>query len=60
VLIPAKNKKELSELPAGIKRKLNFVCVSSMDEIIEKTLLAPVGKGLGAKRPRVRGKARKK
>ena len=44
VIIPAKNKKELSEIPANIKRKLKFVTVQNMDTVLETALLAPVGK----------------
>ncbi|MBT8340554.1 MAG: endopeptidase La, partial [Desulfatitalea sp.] len=44
VLIPMKNKKELAEIPAVIKRKLNFIPVQNMDEVIEKSLLPSVAK----------------
>lgn len=44
VIIPAKNKKELTEIPSTIKRKLKFVPVYNMDEVIDIALLAPVGK----------------
>lgn len=44
VIIPAKNKKELVEIPAAIKRKLKFVTVHNMDEVLEIALLAPIGK----------------
>jgi ATP-dependent Lon protease len=38
VIIPAKNKKELVEIPATIKRKLNFVAVQNMDEVLALAL----------------------
>lgn len=44
VIIPAKNKKELTEIPSVIKRKLKFMPVYNMDEVIDIALLAPVGK----------------
>lgn len=44
VLIPAKNNKELVEIPAAIKRKLTFHTVKNMEEVLDKALLAPVGK----------------
>ncbi len=44
VIIPAKNKKELVEIPAAIKRKLKFVTVQNMDEVLEHALLPPVNK----------------
>ncbi len=44
VIIPAKNKKELAEIPAVIKRKLKFIAVGNMDEVLELALLKPVKK----------------
>jgi ATP-dependent Lon protease len=41
VLIPGKNKKELADIPAVIKRKLKFIAVSNMDEVLELALLKP-------------------
>ena len=46
VIIPAKNKKELAEIPSVIKRKLKFIAVGSMDEVLDLALLKP------AKKPR--------
>jgi ATP-dependent Lon protease len=57
VIIPAKNKKELAELPAVIKRKLKFVPVMNMDEVLEQTLLPAVGKAIGERRARSRTKS---
>jgi ATP-dependent Lon protease len=57
VIIPAKNNKELEEIPAAIKRKLKFVPVQNMDEVLDIALLAPVGK---AARPERRAKAARK
>lgn len=59
VIIPAKNKKELEELPATIKRKLKFVAVQNMDEVLEIALLQPVAKPRAAA-PARRVKAAKK
>jgi ATP-dependent Lon protease len=41
VVIPAKNKKELAEIPSVIKRKLKFIAVSNMDEVLDLALLEP-------------------
>ena len=41
VIIPAKNNKELAEIPKTIKRKLNFVALHNMDEVLNIALLAP-------------------
>jgi ATP-dependent Lon protease len=34
VIIPEKNKKDLSEIPKNVKRKLRFVPVRNMDEVL--------------------------
>ncbi|MBW2681701.1 MAG: endopeptidase La, partial [Deltaproteobacteria bacterium] len=34
ILIPEKNKKELAEIPLNIKRKVKFVSVKNMDEVL--------------------------
>jgi ATP-dependent Lon protease len=39
VVIPAKNNKELVEIPAAIKRKLKFVAVQNMDEVLDLALV---------------------
>jgi ATP-dependent Lon protease len=41
VILPAKNNKELVEIPAAIKRKMKFVTVRNMDEVLAKALLPP-------------------
>lgn len=38
IIIPEKNKKDLAEIPSNIKRKLTFVPVSCMDEVLRFTL----------------------
>jgi ATP-dependent Lon protease len=39
ILLPEQNKKDLSELPRSVRRKLQFVLVRNIDEVIEKALL---------------------
>jgi ATP-dependent Lon protease len=39
VIIPDKNKKELDEIPKAIKRKLIFVALHNMDEVLDIALL---------------------
>ena len=34
IILPEKNKKDLTEIPANVKRKIRFVPVSSMDEVL--------------------------
>ena len=38
IIIPEKNKKDLAEIPSNIKRKLTFIPVSYMDEVLRFTL----------------------
>ena len=42
ILIPKKNVKDLVDLPANVKRKLKFVPVTIMDEVLASALSAPV------------------
>ena len=42
ILIPKKNVKDLVDLPANVKRKLKFVPVTIMDEVLASALFAPV------------------
>ncbi|WP_272899036.1 S16 family serine protease, partial [Anaplasma platys] len=42
VIIPSKNKKDVAELPESVKRRIELVLVSSVDEVISCALLAPV------------------
>ncbi|MGR6835354.1 endopeptidase La [Syntrophomonas erecta] len=38
VILPADNAKDLSEIPANVKRKMSFITVSHMDEVLKETL----------------------
>ena len=38
VIIPQKNKKDLTEIPRNVKRKIRFVPVSNMDEVLDIAL----------------------
>lgn len=40
IMIPEKNKKDLAEIPAHVKRKLTFVPVSHVDEVLDHALQA--------------------
>ena len=35
VIIPEKNKKDLIELPVNVKRKIKFIPVKHMDEVLQ-------------------------
>ena len=39
VIIPAKNRKDLVEIPKNIKRKLKFIPVTNMEQVLEVALL---------------------
>ena len=38
IIIPEKNQKDLAEIPKSIKRKLSFVPVSHMDQVLKHVL----------------------
>jgi ATP-dependent Lon protease len=38
VIIPSENKKDLEEVPANVKRKMKFIYVSHMDEVLDQAL----------------------
>jgi ATP-dependent Lon protease len=44
IIIPAKNKKDLAEIPAGIKRRAKYVPVQTMAEVLEVALVKPAVK----------------
>ncbi|MBL0715337.1 MAG: endopeptidase La [Desulfosarcina sp.] len=50
VIIPEKNRKELSEIPANVKRKLIFIPVSHMDEVLA-VALKPAAKRKAVRKP---------
>lgn len=39
IIIPAGNKKDLEEIPANIRRKVNFITVEHMDEVLDIALV---------------------
>lgn len=39
VLIPFENKKDLEEIPEKIRRKMDFILVKNMEDVIEQALL---------------------
>jgi ATP-dependent Lon protease len=50
IIVPEKNKKELSEIPANIKRKIEFITVRDMNQVIPIALLeAPKPKPVAVK-----------
>ncbi|MGD9369427.1 MAG: endopeptidase La, partial [Desulfobacteraceae bacterium] len=57
VIIPAKNKKELVEIPAAIKRKLKFIAAHNMDEVLDIALLKTKKKPAGSTKRTRRSKS---
>ncbi len=57
VIIPEKNRTDLSEIPSNVKRKLKFIPVRHMDEVLAVALDAAVPKKASAPR-RVAGKSK--
>jgi ATP-dependent Lon protease len=45
IIIPFKNKKDLAEIPANIKRKIKFIPVKTMDEVLSIALDLSTPKG---------------
>jgi ATP-dependent Lon protease len=50
VVIPEKNEKDIVELPSNVKRKIKFIPVKHMDEVLPVVLEALKLKGSGVKR----------
>ena len=41
ILIPEKNSKDLAEIPGYVKRRIKFIPVAGMDQVLEAALVAP-------------------
>ncbi len=60
VILPIKNKKDLVDIPASIKRRLNFVPVATMDEVLDLALVKkPARKKAKSPRRSLKGKKSK-
>lgn len=44
IIIPERNKKDLDDIPETIKKKINFIYVKHIDEVIDKALLKKIRK----------------
>jgi len=42
VIIPEKNKKDLTEIPNNVRRKVKFITVRNMEQVLANSLLKPV------------------
>ncbi|MBS3731831.1 MAG: hypothetical protein KGY42_02890, partial [Desulfobacterales bacterium] len=56
IIIPRKNKPELSEIPKNVRRKIKFIPVNTLDEAIE----VAIGKDLAKTPQRAPAKTRTK
>jgi ATP-dependent Lon protease len=57
VILPAKNDKDVKEIPASVKRGMHFIYVDHMDQVLEAALakrtgLRRAGDGAGERRER--------
>ena len=59
ILIPEKNRKELSEVPQQVRRKLKYITVNHVNEVLEKALLPAVKKPAPPKKKKPVKKAAK-
>lgn len=41
VVLPEENKKDIRDIPAQVRKKINFVTVSSMDEVLDIVIVKP-------------------
>ncbi|RQD75336.1 MAG: endopeptidase La [Candidatus Syntrophonatronum acetioxidans] len=39
IILPAENKKDISEIPRNVQRKVNFIMVENMDEVLENAFV---------------------
>lgn len=39
IILPMENKKDLDEIPAHVRKKINFVLVNHMDEVLAEALV---------------------
>ncbi len=60
VVIPEKNRKELSEIPANVKRKLKFITAGHMDEVLAAALKPAPRRKSAAPRQAGGGKAKRR
>lgn len=58
VIMPVKNRKDLAEIPKNVKRRLKFVPVSNMDEVLE-IALDPAAKKKAKRSAQSKGKKKK-
>ncbi|MEW6079817.1 MAG: endopeptidase La [Thermodesulfobacteriota bacterium] len=49
IIVPEKNRKDISEIPGEVKRKVNFIFVDSMDKVLPVALKIKPGKPAGKK-----------
>ena len=56
VIIPEKNRKDLAEMPPIVRRKLKFVPVKTMDEVLTLAIVERPGKPAGRTKTQTRRK----
>jgi ATP-dependent Lon protease len=53
VIVPEKNRKDLTEFPRHLKRKIKFLAVKHMDEVLSQSIIGMKLKG-ASKRPKIK------
>ncbi len=56
ILLPAENKRDLSDIPANVRRKVEVKLVEHMDEVLDLALVEPVCQTAGGGKPKKREK----
>jgi ATP-dependent Lon protease len=46
-VLPARNQKDMADIPSKVQRDMSFVFVDSMDQVLEQALLAPTDETQG-------------
>jgi ATP-dependent Lon protease len=60
VVIPEKNKKDLEDIPAEYREKLEFIPVKNIDEVLDVVLVDKISEEVKGYKPPASGTPRKK
>jgi ATP-dependent Lon protease len=60
IILPEENKGDLEDLPANVKKDLNFVMVSHLDEVLDASLVKPEKKSRASSKPQSTRKTTRK
>ena len=57
IIVPERNKKDMDDIPETIKKKINFIYVKHIDDVIDKALTKKIRKS--SKKPTKKSAAKK-